>query len=67
MPTNAAALLFCIVALTPFADVMRAQTPLDPQKAVTLADVQSCSKGSSPPAQLNQGWSNTRRSAGRAK
>lgn len=45
MHKNAAALLFCIVALTPFADVMRAQTPLDPQKAVTLADVQTLLKG----------------------
>lgn len=45
MNRNVAALLFCIVALTPFAAVMTAQTPLDPQKAVTLADVETVLKG----------------------
>ena len=45
MHKNAAALLFCIVAVTPFADVMTAQTPLDPEKAVTLADVQTLLNG----------------------
>jgi hypothetical protein len=45
MHKNVAALLLCIFALTPFADVTTAQTPLDPQKAVTLADVQTLLKG----------------------
>ena len=38
-------LLLCVFALTPFMDVTTAQTPLDPQKAVTLADVQTLLKG----------------------
>ena len=37
--------LMCIFALTPFMDVTTAQTPLDPQKAVTLSDVQTLLKG----------------------
>jgi hypothetical protein len=45
MHRNVAALLLCIVALTPFAAVMSAQTPLDPQKAVTLVDVETLLKG----------------------
>ncbi len=45
MRTFAAVLLFCIVALTPFADVVMAQTPLDPEKAVTLTDVQTLLEG----------------------
>jgi hypothetical protein len=45
MHKKVAALLLCILALTPFADVTTAQTPLDPQKAVTLADVQTLLKG----------------------
>lgn len=45
MHKNVVALLFCILALTRFADVTTAQAPLDPQKAVTLADVQTLLKG----------------------
>ena len=44
MPNKVFALL-CVLALTAFMDETRAQTPLDPQKAVTLADVQSLLKG----------------------
>jgi hypothetical protein len=45
MLNKLAAVLLCIFALTPFTDVTTAQTPLDPQKAVTLADVQTLLKG----------------------
>ena len=45
MHTKVAALRVCVVALTMFAAVTSAQTPLDPQKVVTLADVQTLLKG----------------------
>ena len=53
--------LMCIVGLISLMDVATAQTPLDPQKAVTLADVRTLSKGSLRPAQLNPDSSNTKR------
>jgi hypothetical protein len=38
-------MLLCVLGLTAFMDVTTAQTPLDPQKVVTLADVQTLLKG----------------------
>ncbi len=37
--------LLCVLSLTAFAEVTTAQTPLDPEKAVTLSDVQGLLKG----------------------
>jgi hypothetical protein len=45
MHNKVVTLLLCIVALTSFAGVTTAQTPLDPEKAVTLSDVQGLLKG----------------------
>jgi len=45
MHKKVAALLLCSLALTAVAAVATAQAPLDPQKAVTLADVQTLLKG----------------------
>jgi hypothetical protein len=45
MHKKLAALLLVIFGLAPVVEVTTAQTPLDPQKAVTLADVQTLLKG----------------------
>ena len=45
MQKKVATVLLCICALTSFMHVATAQTPLDPQKAVTLADVEALLRG----------------------